>query len=141
MVGSGPPETVLDPEPGEADEALEEALARPVEAQRDAVAAVVVRWPRHLEAWARLGDLGRDPMEAYAAYRVGYHRGLDALRAAGWGGTGFVRWKHASNRGFLRCLAGLRDAAAEIGETAEVERVDDFLRDLDPDWDDANLTG
>ena len=60
MVGSGPPETVLDPEPGEADEALDEALARPLEAQRDAVAAVVARWPRHLEAWARLTYLARN---------------------------------------------------------------------------------
>jgi hypothetical protein len=75
----------------------------------------------------------------YAYARVGYHRGLDALRAAGWGGTGLVRWSRTENRPFLRCLAALRDAAAGIGETAEVDRITAFLRDLDPDWDDAFL--
>jgi hypothetical protein len=33
----------------------------------------------------------------------------------------------------------LRAAARAIGETSEVERISAFLRDLDPDWDDANL--
>ena len=107
----------------------------------DAVAAVVADHPTFLEGWAMLGALAERAIERYAYSRVGYHRGLDALRAAGWGGNGLVRWEHPSNRGFLRCLAGLRDAAAEIGETEEVERVDEFLRFLDPSWDDANLTG
>ena len=137
MVGSGPPETVLAPE---ADEALDEALARPLEAQRDAVAAVIARWPRHLEAWARLGDLGRDPVEAYAAYRVGYHRGLDRLRQSGWRGSGYVRWAEVRNRGFLRALAGLAQVADEIGERDEHERCDLFVRQLDPDWPPVDLT-
>ena len=34
--------------------------------------------------------VGRDEIERYAAYRVGYHRGLDALRANGWRGSGYV---------------------------------------------------
>ena len=140
MVASGPPETVLDAEPAEADEALDEALARPLEAQRDAVAAVIARWPRHLEAWARLGDLGRDPVEAYAAYRVGYHRGLDRLRQSGWRGSGYVRWAEVRNRGFLRALAGLARVAGEIGERDEHERCDLFLRQLDPDWPPVDLT-
>ncbi len=50
-----------------------------------------------------------------------------------------MRWKHPSNRGFLRCLARLRDAARAIGENEEVERITAFLHDLDPDWDDANV--
>ena len=48
------------------------------ERRRDAVAAVAARYPRFLDAWAELGDLGRDDVERYAYYRVGYHRGLDA---------------------------------------------------------------
>jgi hypothetical protein len=87
-----------------------------------------------------LGNLGERVIERYAFARVGYHRGLDALRSAGWGGNGYVRWQHPSNRGFLRCVAALRDAARAIGEDSEVERLDDFLTQLDPDWDDANLT-
>ncbi len=30
-----------------------------------------------------LGDLSPTTIDAYAAYRVGYHRGLDRLRASG----------------------------------------------------------
>ena len=134
MVGSGPPETVVDPEPDQADKALDEALTQPVEAQRDAGAAGGARWPRQLEAWARLGDLGRDPVEAYAAYRVGYHRGLDRLRQSGWRGSGYVRWAEVRNRGFLRARAGLAQGAGESGERDEHERCDLFLRQLDPNW-------
>jgi hypothetical protein len=131
---SGPPETVLDREPADALEALEAALARDEPERRDAVTAVVARWPRFLDAWARLGELARDDVEAYAAFRVGYHRGLDRLRANGWRGSGYVRWTHEANRGFLRALDGLRAAAAAIGETDEEERCALFLHQLDPDW-------
>ena len=88
----------------------------------DAVAAVVAANPRWSAAWAALGDCGRDDVEAYAAYRVGYHRGLDSLRGNGWRGSGYVRWEHPSNRGFLRSLAGLARQAAAIGEADEAER-------------------
>ena len=74
-------------------------------------------------------------MESYAYFRVGYHRGLDALRGAGWRGSGYVRWRHPSNRGFLRALDGLRARAAEIGEADEADRCDQFLHQLDPEWD------
>ena len=63
---SGPPETVLDAEPEAARRALAEALASPQEQRRAAVAAVVARWPRFLDAWAQLGALGRDEIERYA---------------------------------------------------------------------------
>jgi hypothetical protein len=33
----------------------------------------------------------------------------------------------------------LQRAAQEIGETSEVDRIADFLVELDPDWDDTNL--
>jgi len=127
---SGPPETVLPPEPA----ALSAQLAA-AGSDRDAVAAVVVAYPRSSTAWAALGALGRDPVERYAAYRVGYHRGLDALRGNGWRGSGYVRWRHESNRGVLAAINGLLSAATEIGEQDEIERLSIFLRQLDPEWD------
>ena len=139
LTPSGPPETVIQPEPPEAVAALAAAMALPVDERRDAVAAVVAGWPRFLDGWARLGQLGRDPVERYAYARVGYHRGLDTLRASGWRGSGYVRWRHESNRGFLRALEGLRSAAAEIGETDEEERCALFLRQCDPEWPPADV--
>jgi hypothetical protein len=135
QLSSGLPETVLTPEPQKARDALTSALSRPEGERRDAVAAVVARWPRFLDAWARLGQLARDDVEAYACFRVGYHRGLDRLRQSGWRGAGFVRWREETNRGFLRALDGLRAAAAAIGETDEEQRCNEFLHQLDPDWD------
>src|SRR4051812_6938173 len=110
------------------------ALAAPESDRRATVAAIVARWPRFLDAWARLGELARDDVEAYAAFRVGYHRGLDRLRQNGWRGSGYVRWQHEANRGFLRALDGLRAAAGAIGETDEEERCALFLVQLDPAW-------
>ncbi len=136
---SGPPETVLDAEPPAALAALDAALALPADQRRAAVADAVARWPKFLDGWARLGDLGRDVIEQYAAYRVGYHRGLDRLRANGWRGSGYVRWEHPVNRGFLRALAGLQATATAIGETEEAERCALFLRQLDPVWPPADL--
>jgi hypothetical protein len=141
MTPSGPPETVLEDEPAEARAALDAAMARPDPERRAAVASVVARWPGFLEAWALLGDLGRDDVERYAYHRVGYHRGLDRLRASGWRGSGYVRWRHPQNRGFLRALDGLRIDAEAIGEADEAERCALFLRQLDPDWPPADRPG
>ena len=132
LTPQGPPATVLDAEPLGALAALEEARAQPDDARRDAIAAVCARWPRFLDAWARLGDAARDDVEAYACYRVAYHRGLDRLRANGWRGSGYVRWAEPTNRGFLRGLQGLGRAAALIGETDEAERCAQFVAQLDP---------
>ena len=129
-LSSGLPETVLPPP----DPAAAGALTAAGD-DRAAVADVAAAHPRCLQAWAALGDLAADRMESYAYYRVGYHRGLDTLRANGWRGSGYVRWRHETNRGFLRALDGLRRRAAEIGELDEAERCDDFLHQLDPDWD------
>ncbi|MDA8274521.1 MAG: DUF3151 family protein [Actinomycetota bacterium] len=127
-------ETTLPAERPETVTALRAADAVPGAERRDAVAAVLRSDPRSLFAWAALGDAARDDVEAYAAYRVGYHRGLDALRKAGWRGSGLVRFAHPGNRGFLRCLDGLRTAAAAVGEDDEVDRCTVFLRQLDPAW-------
>lgn len=82
-------------------------------------------------AWAVLAqDALEDGLdvEAYAFARAGYHRGLDALRRAGWRGQGPVPWSHQPNRGFLRALAALAIAAQRIGEDEEWRRCADFLR-------------
>ena len=129
---SGPPETRLAPPDPEARAALDRAMAAPEDRRRDEVAAVLVRWPRYLDAWARLGELGRDDIESYAAFRVGYHRGLDTLRGSGWRGSGYVRWSHEPNQGFLRALRGLAETAGRIGEDDEAHRCVQFLNQLDP---------
>ncbi len=134
MMSSGPPETVLDREPETAIAALHAALDAPEAERRDAASAVVARFPRFLDGWARLGELARDDVEAYAAFRVGYHRGLDRLRQNGWRGSGYVRWVHEENRGFLTALAGLGRIAEAIGEDEEAERCAVFLLQLDPAW-------
>src|SRR3974390_3563082 len=85
---SGTPETVLDPLTPDVEAELASAASPPPEARRAAVAAVAVNDPRCLQAWADLAELATDPIERYAYARVGYHRGLDALRAAGWRGSG-----------------------------------------------------
>lgn len=139
LTPSGPPETVLDSEPSDALDGLAAALELSGPERRDAVAAVVADHPRFLDGWARLGDLARDPIEAYSAYRVGYHRGLDRLRQNGWRGSGYVRWQHEQNRGFLRALDGLRRMAEAIGEADERDRCATFLHQLDPGWDPAMI--
>ena len=136
LTPTGPPETVLPaPEP---------ALLERVEASNSSVlelSSIVAEHPESLFAWAALGEaiegFGSDietTVRSYAAFRVGYHRGLDTLRKNGWRGSGYVRWRHESNRGFLRCLSGLARMAASIGEQAEHERCEEFLRMLDPTW-------
>lgn len=128
LTSSGPPTTVLpEPDP-EAAAALEAAGS-----DKGSLAQVVGKYPRFVDGWAALGGVTTDPVERYAYFRVGYHRGLDFLRANGWRGSGYVRWEEPTNRGFLSALSGLRDAAAAIGETDEVGRITDFLHQLDPD--------
>jgi hypothetical protein len=130
-LGAKPPETVLpEPEP-EAAEALERALA---ESGSAALKEVAARWPKLLAAWAALSQRAEDPVTAYAFARVGYHRGLDALRGAGWRGSGYVRWAEPTNRGFLASLDALGRAAGAIGETEEQDRCRLFLLQLDPSW-------
>jgi hypothetical protein len=129
----GPPPALLpdDPEPRAALAAGEDP---------DRVAA---RHPAASLPWAELADrayaAGR-VVESYAYARVGYHRGLDALRRHGWKGHGPVPWEHEPNRGFLRALHALGRAAAAIGEEPEARRCEQFLRDSDPAAERA-LTG
>ena len=91
--------------------------------------------PRDLFCWAALSAAAGDGIDGYAFARVGYHRGLDALRASGWKGSGYVRASLPSNRGFLTCLALLQHQAAVLGERDEQERCREFLQQLDPRFD------
>ena len=123
----------------QADHALKFARKIPValkvpalHSRAPAAVALVEAVPRLCEGWALLGDRTPDGVDAYAAYRVGYHRGLDLLRGNGWKGSGYVRWVHPTNRGFLRCLIALHRAAGAFGEADEVTRIDAFLVDCDP---------
>jgi hypothetical protein len=119
-----PPPTLLPEDP--AAEALS-AGQDPDEVVRDN--------PSSSLAWAVLADQawadGR-VVESYAFARVGYHRGLDALRRNGWKGHGRVPWSHEPNQGFLRCLRSLARAAEAIGEHEEVDRIGVFIDDCDP---------
>jgi hypothetical protein len=122
------------------NEPLETYIQEPsgsLEALADGDAAeVAARFPECLTAWASLGeaalDAGRD-VEAYAYFRVGYHRGLDRIRKAGWRGTGWVPWKNIGNQGFLRSLRGLAQAAGKLGEQDEAQRCNSFLAEIAPD--------
>jgi hypothetical protein len=96
---------------------------------------VTRRHPQSSLAWAVLSDAAWNEgrvVESYAFARVGYHRGLDALRRSGWKGHGPVPWSHEPNRGFLRCLVSLQRAAAAIGEDDEAVRCAAFIDDCDP---------
>lgn len=93
-------------------------------------------FPKEQLPWALLAQEALDDgrlLEGYAYARVGYHRGLDALRAHGWKGHGPVPLSHEPNRGFLQALAALGYAAAAIGELDEAERIQKFLNDSDPE--------
>lgn len=82
--------------------------------------------------WAVLAEealAGADAVSAYAFARTGYHRGLDALRRAGWRGQGPIPVTHEPNQGFLRALLALAQAAKAIGEQDEADRCRQFLSD------------
>ena len=101
----------------------------------DDLASVAAAHPTYSAGWAALAERALDAGEVVAGYayaRTGYHRGLDQLRRAGWKGHGPVPWAHEPNQGFLRALAALSRAAAEIGEDDEAIRCRTFLDDSDP---------
>ena len=118
----GPPPTILPEDPKPAAE-----LAAGTDP-----AVVAAHYPQSSLAWATLADAAwaQDRViESYAFARTGYHRGLDALRRAGWKGQGPIPWEHEPNRGFLRALNALSRAAGAIGESDEAQRCAQFLRD------------
>jgi hypothetical protein len=132
--------TTLPAEDQAARDALAAALA---DGRLDAVREVARAHPAYLDAWGCLAEAALDAGDdvgAYACARVGYHRGLDAIRRAGWRGQGPVPWSHEPNRGFLRSLWMLGRAAAAIGERDEAERCAAFLSELAADHE-LSVTG
>jgi hypothetical protein len=124
----GEPSATLLPDVAQAREALERG---------EDPAAVAARFPSYPGAWAALADGAFESgavIESYAYARVGYHRGLDGLRRAGWKGFGPVPWSHEANRGFLRSVHALGRAAASIGEGDEAQRCLQLLNDSDPTY-------
>ena len=119
----GPPATLLPEDPA----------ARLLD--RGEPAAEVARsHPASSLVWAALAEAALaddDDLVGYAFARVGYHRGLDALRRSGWKGHGPIPGSHEPNQGFLRCLAALAVAADRIGDVDEAERCRQFLTDAD----------
>jgi hypothetical protein len=122
----GPPPTLLPIDP---------AVTELADSGRERFLEIVSAYPASSLCWALLaeGSLRMDTPEgnigAYAYARTGYHRGLDALRRAGWKGSGPIPWEHVPNRGFLRSLYALALAAERIGDTVEYERCTQLLRD------------
>ncbi len=122
---SGPPPTYL-PDDERVRSALEAGTAP---------SDVAARWPATSAGWAALAERASargEQVAAYAYARTGYHRGLDALRRSGWKGHGPIPWSHVPNRGFLRALHALGEAAAAIGEDEEAQRCRELLADSDP---------
>ena len=130
----GPTPTLLPDEPGPREELA--AGTDPAE--------VAAQHPTSSLAWALLAEValadGRT-VEGYAYARTGYHRALDTLRRNGWKGHGPVPWEHEPNRGFLRALHALGQAAGTIGEHDEAQRCRTFLRESSPTAQSALAAG
>lgn len=124
LMATPPADTLLADDP-----ALAEIVARGEGAFLD----IVARHPSSPLVWALLAEgslsahTAQADLTAYAFARTGYHRGLDALRRAGWRGKGPIPWAHEPNQGFLRSLWALAGAAWRIGEQAEYDRCVGFL--------------
>lgn len=120
----GPPPTLLPEDPAARE--LDQGIS---------AAEVARSHPASSLVWASLAESALsdgDDLVGYAFARVGYHRGLDALRRSGWKGHGPIPWSHEPNRGFLRCLEALAVASDRIGDVAEAERCRQFLSDAEP---------
>ncbi|TGO05535.1 DUF3151 family protein [Serinibacter arcticus] len=145
-VSIGPPSTRLPADHPDAAVAALLGAANGVVDSGDveAVRAAAASHPDSSLAWALLarteldglaadgGAVPADAVTAYAYARVGYHRGLDALRRAGWRGQGPVPVSHPTNRGFLAALLALGDAARALGEIEEADRITEFVDQSDP---------
>jgi hypothetical protein len=137
----------LSPKPPETNIPLpEEALLVHLESNLrdnniDEISKSTIVNPRELFCWASLAIVEikttqlkspQDLITAYSIARIGYHRGLDTLRANGWRGSGYVKSNIAGNRGFLTCLFLLSYLAGKINENDEEARCSEFLSMVDP---------
>lgn len=101
----------------------------------DSATTVAAQYPAASYPWAMLARealADGEPVMAYAYARTGYHRGLDALRRAGWRGHGPIPAAHEPNQGFLIALLALAEAADRIGEADEAQRCRSLAEDSDP---------
>ncbi|MBF4554255.1 DUF3151 domain-containing protein [Corynebacterium suicordis] len=117
------------------DELITAANAEVAGAGIEALEALALNDPKDSGVWAALANRHLDDGDAvtgYACARTGYHRGLDALRANGWRGTGPVPWDHEPNRGVLRAIGALVSAARAVKEEDEEIRCLNLLHDCDP---------
>jgi len=124
----GPPPTLLPVEP-------ELTVSTGLDAGTSATDLAAAH-PAASLPWAVLAEQALsagEVIQAYAYARTGYHRGLDALRRSGWKGHGPVPWQHEANRGFLRAVHALGQAASAIGEDDEAARCAQLLADCDPE--------
>ncbi|GGC03474.1 DUF3151 domain-containing protein [Cellulomonas carbonis] len=136
-------DNLLGPEPTRLPEDHPDVAARAALHRGTPAHELVPRFPASSLLWAVLAEAALDPpmsapghpvdppdaVAAYAFARTGYHRGLDALRRAGWRGAGPIPADHEPNQGFLRSLLALAQAADAIGERDEAERCRTFLVD------------
>jgi hypothetical protein len=130
----GPPPTLMP----------DDSPARDALAAGSPAAQVAADHPAVPLPWAVLAEQALDAgehVQAYAYARTGYHRGLDLLRRSGWKGHGPVPWEHEPNRGWLRALHALAQAAAGIGEEPEAQRCAQFLVDSSPEAAEALTAG
>ena len=128
-------QNLLEPDPTYLPDDHPDMAAREALAQEADLRDVAARFPAASYAWgllARESLEADDPVAAYAYARTGYHRGLDALRGAGWRGAGPIPASHEPNRGFLIALLALADAAELIGEDEEAQRCRSFADGADP---------
>ncbi len=126
------PENLLAPPPIHLPPDGPDATARTALADGVPLRDVVPLAPASCLLWALLAEdalAADDGVGAYAFARTGYHRGLDALRRAGWRGAGAIPVSSVPNQGFLRSLLALAEAAAAIGEHDEAQRCQQFLAD------------
>lgn len=129
------PQNLLGPEPTRLPEDHPDMAARAALEEGVELREVAARFPAASYPWgllARASLAAGDPVSAYAFARTGYHRGLDALRRAGWRGAGPIPADHVPNQGFLIALLALADAAEKIGEDEEAQRCRGFAYDSDP---------
>lgn len=138
LLGSTAPATRLPGDP---------AIAELADHGREDFLSVVRDHPSSSLCWALLAEgsllAGTESSDiaGYAYARTGYHRGLDALRRAGWRGQGPIPWEHLPNQGFLRCVWALSVAAGRIGEDDEAERCEKLLRQSsETAWEDLHTT-
>ena len=99
--------------------------------------AVVARWPRFLDGWRGSASLPattsrRTPATARLPPRPRPAAGRD-------GASGYVRWRHETNRG--SCAHSTVSVARQQRSARPTrKRCDEFLHQLDPDWDRVKAT-